>query len=405
MVGHKRHLLFGFGALEPACDVWSSAGCLAYNDAFWDYGMQLLCTTELQQVSKNPRIPARCGSTQGQESIRTIAESRQMGPNALYVGLSANDRFTYWLPAVTQRLTLLFLDQWHYEACQRLLDQDEPVRCICEPDLPADGFDTIVLSVSFQGEAELTRELIQQAHQRLVWGGWLWTLVDNPNDRWVAEQLQQFFGNARDERTNCHSFYESQKRRELKKRKDFSCRFAFRDQGVLIQVFSRPGVFAHRRVDGGTRRLLEAMQVGPGMHVLEIGCGSGVVSLAAAARQPTAQVLAVDSATRAVECLKYAAQLNGFTNLRAAVYAQNDYRSFGTFDLIITNPPYYSHFEIARRFLEGASQALNPGGELLLVTKQPTWYQQNVCRWFHHAALEPVKAGYWILRATIDRPL
>ena len=63
----------------------------------------------------------------------------------------------------------------------------------------------------------------------------------------------------------------------------------------LIHLRTRPGVISHRKVDPGARRLMAAMEIGPGDRVLDIGCGSGVVALAAAVRAEGASVLAIDS--------------------------------------------------------------------------------------------------------------
>ena len=84
--------------------------------------------------------------------------------------------------------------------------------------------------------------------------------------------------------------YIGTKTKHLKKVKDFSCEFAFRDAGRLIRAYSRPGVFSHRRVDVGARHLMNEMQIEPGARVLDIGCGSGTVALAAAFRADGVQV-------------------------------------------------------------------------------------------------------------------
>ena len=84
--------------------------------------------------------------------------------------------------------------------------------------------------------------------------------------------------------------------------KNFRCEFAFRDRGRLIHAVSRPGVFSHREIDPGARQLMAAMEIAAGDRVLDIGCGSGTVSFAAAFRAEGVEVLAVDSHARAVEC-------------------------------------------------------------------------------------------------------
>jgi 16S rRNA G1207 methylase RsmC len=40
-----------------------------------------------------------------------------------------------------------------------------------------------------------------------------------------------------------------------------------------------------------------------------------------------------------------------------------------SYDLVVGNPPYYSHFQIADIFLQAAQRALRPGRRVLIITK------------------------------------
>jgi hypothetical protein len=60
-------------------------------------------------------------------------------------------------------------------------------------DLPAGEVDVAALPFSASGEAELTRELIQQAHERLRVGGRLYASTDRPADTWLGEKLRNAF--------------------------------------------------------------------------------------------------------------------------------------------------------------------------------------------------------------------
>ena len=76
-----------------------------------------------------------------------------------------------------------------------------------------------------------------------------------------------------------------------------------------------------------------------GKRILEIGCGSGIVSLSAAAASPKNDVLGVDINPAAVECANGNAKRNGLGNCK---FLKSDLFSSvrGTFDCIIFNPPY-----------------------------------------------------------------
>lgn len=170
--------------------------------------------------------------------------------------------------------------------------------------------------------------------------------------------------------------YSARKSREPRKWTDFRCEFAFRDQGALVRAVSRPGVFSHRHIDPGARQLLAAAGAGQGERVLDIGCGSGVVALALAMRDPSVIVHAVDSHARAVECTNSGVQLNGLSNVTAELNSTGEYEAPGSFDLALANPPYYADFCIAELFLRAAHRALRLGGRVVLVTKNPAWYEE-----------------------------
>jgi len=74
-----------------------------------------------------------------------------------------------------------------------------------------------------------------------------------------------------------------------------------------------------------------------------------------------------------------------------------NYVGAGGYDLALANPPYYSGFRIARHFLTAGHDALRPGGKLLLVTKHPAWYEQNMPKWFDDVATTERK-GYYLFQ-------
>ena len=190
--------------------------------------------------------------------------------------------------------------------------------------------------------------------------------------------------------------YVVEKTRGPAKIRDFSCEVVFRDRDRLLTAITRPGVFAHRRIDPGARHLLNAVDVAPDTRVLDIGCGSGCVALGIAARDPRVQVLAIDSAARAVECTRRGAELNGLSNIAVALEARGTVAEPGTYDLVLANPPYYADFRIAELFVDAAWRALAPGGTLLVVTKQPSWYAERLPQNWRDVAREEVKTYHLI---------
>jgi len=261
----------------------------------------------------------------------------------------------------------------------------ENLRLLCKPDLPEGEFDLAAFAFRKGGDAELTRDLMQQGYQRLPVGGRMIASTDNDEDQWLHEQLQSLFPKVtRRPFKKVGTLYLATKTGLLKKVKNYDFEFAFRDQGRLLKVFSRPGVFSHRRIDLGARTLINAMEIRPGMKVLDMGCGVGTVSLAAASRTEQVTVMALDSNPRAIQCTQHNAELNGLTNITAILDCEGASASTGDFDLVLANPPYFSDFAIAELFLDTAYRALKPGGLVQVVTKTPKWFLERMPLWFIH---------------------
>jgi 16S rRNA G1207 methylase RsmC len=341
----------------------------------------------------NVKLPPRPAEQRALEIAQSIAAERIL---CATVGRAQAAR-QLAVDRPNARVVCWFLDQY-----QEFLASGEghPLNSsmLCQADFPREEFDLAVLPFSMRGEAELTRDLLQSAADRLAIGGKLVAATDNPNDDWLREQMGAWFKKVTKHEFGDAVVYVVTKREPLKKRKDFRAEFIFRDGERLIKAVSRPGVFSHRHIDPGARHLIDAAEVRPGMKMLDIGCGAGPVTLALAAREPTAEVLAVDSNARAVECTQLGAELNGLTNVTAELNATREYPHAGTFDLALANPPYFGDYEIATRMVAAAHRSLKSGGRLLVVTKSPRWYEEHMATDWQDVQTQPSKR-YFVVSA------
>lgn len=308
------------------------------------------------------------------------------------------------------QVTLLELEHFRERLIRGRIGDASPINLVCDTDPPADSeADLAVLAVRRDASAELTRDLLQSFIAALDDSGTLLAVVDHPDDSWLGDQLRSL--------SKMVKRYQSGgggsswgatayvvRRSDIRLRtRDFSCEFAFRDAGRLIRAFSRPGVFSHRRLDLGARRLIDAMEIPAGGRVLDIGCGAGVVALAAALRSEDVRVTAIDSSGRAIQCTRVGAKMNGVEDRVTAILSSDgSVPDRGSYDVALANPPYFAHFRIAELFLEAAQAALRPGGQLWVVGKQYEWYEANVPRWFDRVKLSRKGGGYCI--ATGTRP-
>lgn len=292
-----------------------------------------------------------------------------------------------------------FLDLYHAQETEEFqLDQLANMSIQCAPDLPDEEIDLFVLPTTKGGEAELTRDWLQMGYDRLRIGGWLYTAVDNKEDKWLFHEVEKLAKGIVRRAKPRGMIYKLQKKEPLRRLRDFSAEFAFRDGENLIKLVTRPGVFSHRKLDLGARALLEAIQVEPGMNVLDIGCGSGAVGLAACLRAADVTATLIDSNARAVQCTEHNAQLNGLSDrVEVLLDADGSGVDADQFDLAVGNPPYFSNYKIADIFLHTALKGLKPGGGAAMVTKQPDWFVARMQQLFGGTPRVEEHRGYHVV--------
>jgi 16S rRNA (guanine1207-N2)-methyltransferase len=107
---------------------------------------------------------------------------------------------------------------------------------------------------------------------------------------------------------------------------------------VHLELATDAGVFSSRRLDPGTRVLLDIAPPPPTEgDLLDLGAGYGPLALVLAARSPGARVWAVDVNERALALTAANAQRAGLTNITCA--GPGDPALPARFDLIWSNPP------------------------------------------------------------------
>jgi 16S rRNA (guanine1207-N2)-methyltransferase len=168
---------------------------------------------------------------------------------------------------------------------------------------------------------------------------------------------------------------------------------------VPTTLISRPGVFAWDRLDDGTAALVQAMQIHSGEAVLDLGCGTGLLALAAARR--AARVTAVDADLRAVESARRTLAANhvaGEVLISDCAQVVLERR----FDVVLCNPPFHQGvgvaYDVARQMVRDAATVLRPGGRLYLVSNAFIRYEREM----GFARVEEVynDRRYRVLRAT-----
>lgn len=109
-------------------------------------------------------------------------------------------------------------------------------------------------------------------------------------------------------------------------------------------------------------------------NILEIGTGTGLISLMMAQRNPSAKILALDIDENAAALAEENFRNSSFSfRLKAETADFNRFKTYAKFDLIVSNPPYFEENlsekdVLARQTLALDFDALVTGAALLLST-------------------------------------
>ena len=129
------------------------------------------------------------------------------------------------------------------------------------------------------------------------------------------------------------------------------------------------GLFNPKRIDDGSRLLIDCIEAPDNAACLDIGCGYGPIGLALARQCPQGTVHMVDKDFVAIEYAQKNAQINGLANCK--IYLSNGLSTVPKglkFDRIASNLPAKVGNELLSIILHDAREHLVTGGRLYVVT-------------------------------------
>jgi len=129
------------------------------------------------------------------------------------------------------------------------------------------------------------------------------------------------------------------------------------------------GVFSHGAIDRGTELLASSLELDPGAHVLDLGCGYGVLGIVASALAPNGRVVMTDLNERAVELARRNVHANAVPHVDVRAGALYEPAGGERFDAIVTNPPIRAGKDVVFRIVDEAPAHLRPGGSLWMVAR------------------------------------
>ena len=144
-----------------------------------------------------------------------------------------------------------------------------------------------------------------------------------------------------------------------------------------LEIISLPGVFSHGRLDRGTALLLQHLEQLPSGHLLDFGCGAGVLGAALKRRYPQSQVSLLDVDAFAIASSRLTLAANG---LDAEVLAGDGIHAAPHgLAAILSNPPFHqgvhTSYAASETLLREAANHLQARGELRLVANSFLQYK------------------------------
>jgi 16S rRNA (guanine1207-N2)-methyltransferase len=173
-------------------------------------------------------------------------------------------------------------------------------------------------------------------------------------------------------------------------------------RGNSFEFLTASSVFSKKRVDLGTRLLIEAMALPETDAVLDVGCGYGAVGIAAAASNPRLRVVMTDVNTRAVRLARQNAEKNRVHNAEVRCgYLYEPVKDL-TFNCVLSNPPVSAGMETVKALITEAPKVMGNKATFQMVirskigakTLPPVFHKT-----FGNCTVLARKSGYRVLMA------
>lgn len=270
---------------------------------------------------------------------------------------------------------------------------------------PEGGFDLVLLLPSRQREA--ARASLVEGLQRLSPRGVLLVCAhNNEGARSLESDLRKLGGTVHSQsKQHCRVMWLARETAQVDAALLGAWRQADAPRAILDGRYrSRPGLFAWDRIDAASALLADALPGDLAGAAADFGAGWGFLSDALLTRCPG--ITRLDAFEAEARALPLAQQNLAAHAARVQLgFHWHDVSTGvpGRFDVIVSNPPFHvdraDRPELGQAFIRAASQALRPGGRLLLVANRHLPYEAVLREGFAGARVLREAQGFKVIEA------
>jgi 16S rRNA (guanine1207-N2)-methyltransferase len=155
-------------------------------------------------------------------------------------------------------------------------------------------------------------------------------------------------------------------------------------RGRTFEFLTASGVFSKKRIDSGTRLLVESMVLPKKGCALDIGCGYGAVGIVAAAAERGLEVYLVDVNVRAVWLARQNVEKNRISNSGVRRGFLYEPVQDLTFNCILSNPPVSSGMQTVKSIILEAPAHMKSNATFQMVLRSKV-AGKRLCAFFEAA--------------------